>query len=76
MKSDVPNVSALPKTQKSPKLREARFEDYPGIASLVSRFQLNMEPCAAWQHLWTNNPAYRDLVGKVPIGWVLEATDG
>jgi hypothetical protein len=76
MKSDVPNVSALPKTQKSPKLREARFEDYPGIESLVSRFQLNMEPCAAWQHLWTNNPAYRNLAGKLPIGWVLEASDG
>ncbi|HZQ95664.1 MAG TPA: hypothetical protein VFA67_11685 [Candidatus Sulfotelmatobacter sp.] len=66
----------MPRTQKPPRLREARFEDYPQIASLASRFQLHMESFSAWQHLWTNNPAYREIQDKIPIGWVLEDSQG
>lgn len=62
--------------QKPPQLREARFEDYPRIAALVSKYGLLIEDYAGWAHLWTNNPAYRGIKDSFPIGWVLETSDG
>jgi hypothetical protein len=64
------------KPQKPPRLREARFEDYPQVAALVSKFDLQMESREEWMHLWTDNPAYREIKGKFPMGWVLETADG
>jgi hypothetical protein len=61
---------------KSPKSREARFEDYAQIFALTAKFQLQTESYAGWTHLWSNNPAYREREGKFPIGWVLENGDG
>ena len=66
----------IPKTAKSPKLRESRFEDYAQIFALTAKFQLQTESYAGWTHLWTNNPAYREIQGKFPLGWVLENADG
>jgi hypothetical protein len=57
-------------------LREVRFEDYPRVAALVSKFDLYIENYSGWTHLWTNNPAYRDTKGNFPIGWVLETGEG
>jgi hypothetical protein len=67
---------SVPKSSKSPKLREARFEDYSQVAALTAKFQIETESNPAWTHLWVNNPAYRDIKDKFPIGWVLENGDG
>ena len=61
---------------KSLRLREASFEDYPYVVALESKFHLNTKTYEAWTHLWTNNPAYRRLKNRFPIGWVLENQDG
>lgn len=61
------------KPQKAPRLREVRFEDYPQVAALVSKFDLQMESYEEWTHLWTDNPAYREVRDKFPMGWVLDA---
>jgi hypothetical protein len=67
---------AVSKPQKPPRLREVRFEDYPQVAALVSKFDLQMESYEDWAHLWTDNPAYREIKGKFPMGWVLENPEG
>lgn len=74
MNADHPNHS--PRSQRSLSLREVRFEDYPQIAALVSRFQLQIESYPAWRHLWADNPAYREIKDKFPMGWVLEDGGG
>lgn len=66
----------VPSLQKSPKLREAKFEDHTQIAALASRYRLSMEDYAGWVHLWTDNPAYRGIKDNFPIGWVLETSEG
>jgi hypothetical protein len=57
-------------------LREARFEDYPLLAALASKYHLYFESYPEWTHLWTDNPAYREIKGKVPMGWVLADGEG
>lgn len=69
-------AEAPQKSLKPPKLREARFDDYPQIAALASRFELHTENYPAWTHLWTNNPASRISQSGIPIGWVLDIGDG
>lgn len=73
-----PQAQRVPgaRPQKSPKLRVARFEDHGEIAALVSRFQLQIESCPEWMHLWVGNPAYRAIRENFPIGWVLESAEG
>jgi len=61
--------------QKSPKLREARFDDHPRITALAAAYGLRTEEYPAWTHLWSNNPAFRDAQGHIPIGWVLDIGD-
>jgi hypothetical protein len=61
---------------KSLKLREATFTDYAGIVALESKFHLVPKSYEQWTHLWTSNPAYRDIANRFPIGWVLEREDG
>ena len=46
------------------------------MAALATRFQLGFESYEGWSHLWINNPAYREISGKFPLGWVLENPDG
>src|SRR5271166_1195023 len=65
-------TAPAPRPSKPPKLREARFEDYPQIAALASKFGLHTESYPAWTHLWENNPVYREIQTKIPIGWVLD----
>jgi hypothetical protein len=69
-------AAPVSKSQKPPKLREARFEDHAQIAALASKFELHIEDYSGWTHLWANNPAYREVEGKLPMGWVLESADG
>jgi hypothetical protein len=66
----------LPRSQKSLKLREVRFEDYTQVAALASKFHLQTESYPGWKHLWIDNPAYRGINEKFPLGWVLENSDG
>ena len=67
---------AVPRSSKSPRLREVRFEDYCQMAALTAKFHLQTESYPGWMHLWTNNPAYREIKDQFPIGWVLENGDG
>ena len=57
------------------KFRDARFEDYPGIAALESSQGLAAKPYDEWCRLWLGNPCYRDIGERWPIGWVLEEDD-
>ncbi len=76
------------KPQKPPKLREVRFEDHAQIAALAAKFELQVETFPGWSHLWTNNPAYREIreandreanandKNTFPMGWVLDIGEG
>jgi len=46
------------------------------VAALASKYRLYVESYPEWTHLWTNNPAYRDIKDKFPMGWVLENGEG
>ncbi len=69
-------TAPIPRLQKPLKLREVRFDDYHQIAALTAKFQLHTESYPGWTHLWINNPAYREIKDRFPIGWVLENSDG
>lgn len=73
-----PQTHAAPgsRSQKRLKLREVRFEDHSQIAALVSKFDLHIENYSGWTHLWVNNPAYREVKDKIPMGWVLDDGQG
>jgi hypothetical protein len=58
------------------RLREVCLEDYDRVAALASKFNLCTEPYPAWEHLWTKNPAVQEIRGKIPMGWVLEDSQG
>lgn len=64
------------RSSRAPTLRQACFDDHPLIAALARRFGLGFEQKSAWEHLWVNNPAYREIQGKFPMGWVLEDGGG
>ncbi len=72
----VAQTEADARARKGAKLRRLRFEDYPQIKALESRFGLNPRNENEWRHLWLENPAFRDLKGDWNIGWVLEGGDG
>jgi hypothetical protein len=57
-------------------VREASFDDYGQIASLESQYGLETRTFAEWQHLWSDNPAYVQVRGPWPMGWVLENETG
>ncbi len=56
-------------------LRQARFEDYQGIAALETSHGLASKPFDEWRRLWIGNPCYEKLGLRWPIGWVLEHGD-
>ncbi len=56
------------------KVRQASFEDYPGIVALQARHGFQTESYDQWLHLWIHNPLYSKL-SDWPIGWVLEGED-
>ncbi len=68
--------TSVSRSQKPPRLREARFEDYAQVAALASRFDLYTESYPGWMHLWTDNPAYGEIQNTFPMGWVLENGEG
>jgi hypothetical protein len=77
MSADVRLQSApVPRSQNTLKLREARFEDHSQVAALASKNHLYVESYPEWTHLWTDNPAYRDIKDTFPMGWVLENKGG
>jgi hypothetical protein len=73
--SQIQTVS-FPRSQKAPKLREVRFEDHAQIKALTAQYELNLDDYDKWMHLWTNNPAYREIKGHLPMGWVLDNGEG
>lgn len=77
MKADPQNHPASgSRPQRPPKLRQARFEDHAQIAALAARFELHVEDYSGWTHLWSDNPAYREIKDTFPMGWVLENDEG
>jgi hypothetical protein len=76
MSADISGQATSSSIARSLRLREASFEDYPHVVALESKFHLDTKNYDAWTHLWTNNPAYRKVKGRFPIGWVLENRDG
>jgi hypothetical protein len=64
-------TAPMHRSQRAPKLREVRFEDYSQISALASQNHLYVESYPEWTHLWTNNPAYREIKARFPMGWVL-----
>ncbi|HEY0812340.1 MAG TPA: hypothetical protein VGE11_03590 [Pseudonocardia sp.] len=55
-----------------PRLREARFADYPQIYDLESVFFPDSLPPAQRRGLFVDNPLWSRLADTWPIGWVLE----
>lgn len=53
-------------------VREASLEDYAQVSDLESRYGLETKAYDDWKHLWVNNPIYRQVTKRWPIGWVLE----
>jgi hypothetical protein len=70
------NPPPIPRSQKTLRLREVRFEDYSQVAALAAKNHLYVESYPEWTHLWTNNPAYREIKDRFPIGWVLDNGGG
>ena len=70
------NESDVKNPRRGAKLREASREDYDQIAALESRHGLFVQSPERWRHLWLINPAYRNLQGRLPIGWVMEDEQG
>jgi hypothetical protein len=56
----------------SVQVREASLEDHAQVAELGFRYGLEMKTWDEWNHLWVNNPTYRQLTKNWPVGWVLE----
>ena len=59
-----------------PRLREARFDDYPQIYDLESVFFPDSLPPAERRSLFDDNPLWPRLADTWPIGWVLEDETG
>jgi hypothetical protein len=57
-------------------LREASLSDYEQIAALECKQNLHSRSREDWTRLWTENPLYKKLGSRWPIGWVLENEDG
>ena len=61
---------------RPPRLRPARFADYPQIHRLESSFFPDSLSDADRRRLFEDNPLWPGLAGTWPIGWVLEDADG
>jgi hypothetical protein len=64
------------KSSKPLKLREVRFDDHSQVAALALKFGLDADDPPAWKSLWMDNPTFREIKVKFPMGWVLETADG
>jgi hypothetical protein len=63
---------AYVKSRETVQAREASFADYGEIADLEVRNGLASKSVEEWKHLWLDNPPYRAMRGRWPIGWILE----
>jgi hypothetical protein len=72
-KTDMHSAARPVMASAAPNLREASFDDYPQVAQLQAERLMNVRSREEWRHLWKGNPAYLEMEGKWPIGWVLEA---
>jgi hypothetical protein len=52
-------------------LRETRFDDYAGVASVLVRNGLRTPTPEQWAYFWANTPG-DELLSGIPMGWVLE----
>jgi hypothetical protein len=68
-------MSITIRPRHAPRLREASPGDYAQIAALESRYGLETKSEDEWKHLWFNNPVYKAMRTRWPIGWVLETED-
>ena len=66
---------SAPKVTQVPKIREVAFNDYDQIAALQIAYKRPIKPYEEWEHLWTNNPAYRPFGNAWPKGWVVQRQD-
>jgi len=57
------------------RLHEVGFEDCENVSALKSQLGLRSDSLANWYRLWRNNPAM-STPDAVPMGWVLESTEG
>jgi hypothetical protein len=64
------------KSSKPLKLREVRLDDHSQVAALALKFGLDADDFPAWKNLWMDNPTFREIKVKFPMGWVLETADG
>jgi hypothetical protein len=69
------SIDGIEDATRPPKLREARFDDYPLVTALQMENGLPTKTYEEWKHLWVNNPAYKEFHESLPIGWVLEDHD-
>lgn len=73
-----PTQSYAENPRLSTKLREATWGDYEQIEALELRHGLGITTGSLerWRHIWLNNPEYRHLQQRWPIGWVIEDEKG
>lgn len=66
-------AQAQPKSGRRPKLRQVVLEDYQQIAAFSAKYGFaGAGSRETWEHLWTDNPAFKATQGACPLGWVLE----
>jgi 3-oxoacyl-(acyl-carrier-protein) synthase/acyl carrier protein len=70
-----PHAPSVNKSRSNSDIREATLADYESVAALTARNGLAVKKRAEWEHLWINNPVYKELPGW-PIGWVVENGSG
>lgn len=58
------------------KVRQAYLTDYSQVAELEARYGLATKSREEWEHLWLENPVYRQFEKEWPIGWVAENAGG
>jgi hypothetical protein len=68
---DAPKKAAV----SAARVREVTFADYDQIAALQAEYGRPIISLEQWKHYWVNNPAYRQLQSRMPMGWVLERDD-
>jgi hypothetical protein len=60
----------------APRLRPARFEDYPQIQRLEATHLAAALPAEEWPRLWLDSPLWPRVGGAWQVGWLLEDAAG
>ena len=53
-------------------VREATFDDYEQIVSLICKYDMPFKSYENWKHIWEGNPHCANAKSRWTIGWVLE----